>query len=391
MNAGNMQADIWTYDDLIGHALDYMGAATDAQTERFARRAVQLAYSQMKDQRNWTYYYQIGRITTVAPTSTGTISYSNSTRIVTLTGDTWPSWAADGSLVISNVIYPVISRLSDTEILLGEANNPGNDVSAGTSFTFFRDTYTLPVDFGAMDSVYRMSGAPFSLTYLTPGNFLASQVVNVGPSEPLYYTVISDPNRYGVLAIKFRPGPSSIFPFNFVYRRRPRTLRINKNSDGKTSLASASTTVTGFGTSFTADMIGAMARFSDGADNIPTGISGDNPFWLERSITDVTSATSLTIDSVPGQDLTKVAFSISDPVDIESGAMMTYLLREVERQCRAVKRMKVTSPEENAVYELSLRQAMEADSRRFESNSAQAGLLFGSLPLKYGKVLPDTV
>lgn len=384
-----MKADIWTYADLITHALDYLGAATDAQTERFARRAIQLAYQTMQSQQNWTYYYQLGHFNTVAPYSTGTVAYTHSTRTVALTGGTWPTWAADGMIVIDNVPYPVVSRTSGSAVVLADANNPGANVAGGTTYEIFREAYTLPVDFGSMDSLYRMNGSPFSLSYLTPGDFLGNMAFNVGPSEPFYYTITNDPNRYGVLAIRLRPAPSDIFPLSFMYRRRPRSLKVDSYNTGTATVTSASTTLTGIGTSWASNLVGCIVRFAQDNRAVPTGPSGANPCWLERSITAFTSATTMTLDAVPGQNLTAVKYSISDPADMEAGAMSTYLLREVERQCRAVKRMKPASDEETQQYQIALRQAFEADSRRFESRSAGAGLVWGEVPLKYGRVLSD--
>lgn len=385
----SLKADIWTYADAIAHALDYLGAASDAQTERIARRAVQSAYQTLHSQRNWVCYYQLGHVNTVPPYDTGTITYTDATRQLTLTGGTWPSWAADGMVAIGNVAYPVVTRNSDSVLTLASANNPGQDL-ASTTYQIYRESYDLPVDFGAMDALYRMDGMPFSLTYLAPGDFLGNQALNVGPSEPRFYTITNDPNRYSTIMLRFRPAPSDYFPFSFVYRRRPRALRVDGYSDGTVNATSASTTVTGIGTVWASNLVGSIIRFAQNSTQpIPTGLSGANPFWLERSITGVANATSLTIDVQPGEDLTGVKYSIADPVDIEAGSMIVYFLREIERQCRIVKRMKPASPDENTQYEIALKQAFEADSRRFEALSAGAGFKWNPALLKYGQVLPD--
>ena len=374
-----LKADIWCYDDVISHALDYMGAATDAQTERFARRAIQLAYSEMHSKRNWTYYYSTGHINTVAPYSTGTIEYDHTggtyERQVTLTTGTWPAWAADGMLVIDQVPYPVTSRKSATVITLADANNPGADVAALTTYEIYREAYTLPVDFAAMDKLSQMNNSQ-CLDYTTPGSMLAMQTNNVSPANPQYYTITNDPNRHGVLALRLFPAPDQIYPFNFTYRRRPRTLRIDSYSTGTVSITNGSAVLTGNGTAWSSNLVGCMIRFSQGATTAPTGLSGANPFWLERSIVGFTSATEMTLDADPQQSLTSVKYSISDPVDIESGAMVVYFLREVERQCRLVKRMEAVSSED-AQYNMAWVQAIEADSRRFDRTAAGSAIPVG--------------
>lgn len=369
------KADIWCYKDAIAHALDYMGAANDAQTERFARRAVQLAYSNMMSQRNWTYYYHIGSINTVAYYATGTIAYTHSTKTATLTGGTWPSWAADGVLVIDSVPYPVASRTSGSDIVLVDANNPGADVASGTVYSIYRETYTLPVDFGAMDKIYRMNGTNCSMEYLTPGDFIGMKSHSTTVGDPRAFTITSDPNRHGVLAARFHPAPDAAYPLSFMYRRRPRALRVDSYETGTVTTSSASTTITGIGTEWTSSLVGCMIRFAQNSTGeIPTGLSGASPFWLERVVSGYTSATSLTIDAVPGETLTSVKYSISDPVDIESGAMLVYFIREIERQCRAIKRMRPASKEEEEQYALSLQAAFEKDSRRYDRNAAATSL-----------------
>ncbi len=382
-----MKVDVWTYSDAISHALDYMGAATDAQTERFARRAVQLAYSTMMNQRNWTYYYHVGHINTVASYDTGTIEYTHSSKTVTLTGGTWPSWAADGVIVIDSVPYPIASRTDGTSIILVDANNPGANVAALTEFVIYREAYTLPVDFGRMDKVYRMNESS-CLQYMTPGDFIGIQAHEVTTSEPRHYTITSDTNRHGALALRLHPAPDAIYPLNMAYRRRPRSLRIDSYETGTVTTSSASTTLTGIGTSWSSNLVGCMVRIAQNDDAVPTGLSGANPFWLERSIIAYVSPTSLTLDAAPGETLTGVKYSISDPVDIESGAMLVYFIREVERQCRAVKRMKPASEEEQEQYSLSLHAALEADNRRFDRQAAGSGLYV--IPsLSDGPVLDD--
>lgn len=385
-----MKVDIWTYDDLIQHALDYMGAAVDGLTERYARRAIQFAMNEMQSKRTWAYYYQIGHINTVAPYDTGTIEYTHSTKTVTLTGGTFPTWAGDGTINIDQVPYPIVSRTSATALVLADANNPGDDVASGTEYTIYREMFTLPVDFGAMDNIYRMqNGSPFPLDYLNPSEFIGTQAIDITPAEPFFYTITNDPNRHGVLGLRLRPAPVDIYPLNFIYRRRPRMMRVNSFNTGTVTIDAASTTITGAGTAWTSQLIGSILRISEGTDTIPTGLSGASPFWIERSVVDFTSATELVLDAVPGETASGRKYSISDPCDIEPGAMLTYLAREIENQCRAIKRMKPASEEELARYQLSLIQAFEADSRLMQRKSASAARIWPSDSLTWGRVAAD--
>lgn len=78
-----------------------------------------------------------------APYDTGTVAIASG--IVTLTGGTWPSWAADGYLVVDGVGYTVASRTSNSVIVLDDTTVT---VSSGAEYTLQQWQYTLPDDFG---------------------------------------------------------------------------------------------------------------------------------------------------------------------------------------------------------------------------------------------------
>jgi hypothetical protein len=137
---------LYTYHDAIEDLLDWLGVAVDANALRMAKRAILAAYRDIPNARGWAYYMNRARITTVAPYDTGTIAYTHSSRTVTLTDGTWPTWAANGVLTIDNVQYQVTTRTSSSALVLSTNTNPGDDVASGTSYTLAREEYTIPVD-----------------------------------------------------------------------------------------------------------------------------------------------------------------------------------------------------------------------------------------------------
>lgn len=371
--------DLWCYSDLISHALAYTGAATDAQSEGFARRAIQCAVNEMQSARNWACFSSVGQILTVAPYSTGTIEYDHVggayDRLVTLTSGTWPTWAADGILVIDEKTYQVASRASSTQIILSDSMNPGEDVASGTSYTIFRDTYPIPLDCGAVGEVI-LQGQQTILQYMPLATLMPYQANNLTQAQPSCYSLIGDPNRFAALSMRFEPAPDMAYNVKFTYRRRPRQLRVDLYDTGTVSITSGSTTVTGSGTTWTSNMVGSIIRFSSGSTDVPTGIAGASPYVQERSIIGFTSATSMTLDADPQMTLSGVKYSISDPVDIETGAMLTYFLREIERQVRIIRRMKPTQDEEG-YYRTAMMAAFEADSRMHGSRARLSESFFG--------------
>lgn len=356
-----MQLILDTYRDMVDRALDYVGGASDPKSERNARRAVLDAWNEMR--RHWTYFYSTYRISTVAPYLTGTVAYDHTggavERQLTLTGGTWPTWAADGVVGFNNDTYSVASRISDTVLRLAVNSNPGADTASGLSYQLWRDTYPLPVDFVSMGEV---SNDTTVLNYSTPGDIVARQRSSSTPGSLSCFTIKGDPRRYGALAIQFLPAPDSAASVNFSYQRRPRQMNVLGYTTGTVSTTSGLTTLTGSGTTFNASMVGAVIRLAENSLAVPTGPDGASPFYLERTVAAYTDATTLALDADPGVTLSGVAYCISDPLDIEPGAMRNYFVREVERQMRMLLRMEPTSTEERQ-YTQTLLAAKEMDAR----------------------------
>jgi hypothetical protein len=104
----------------------------------------------------WSFLKPVTSITTDAPYSTGTITIVAGT--VTLASGTWPTWAADGNLNVSNTSYTVASRTSDSVIVLDDTTATA---AAGTTYSLLHNDYDLPDTFGALEgplTFYSQSG-----------------------------------------------------------------------------------------------------------------------------------------------------------------------------------------------------------------------------------------
>lgn len=369
-----MNIQLVAYKDLIDHVLDYYGAATGPENERFARRAVLAAMRELANSRRWSYYLNRLRITTNASQTEGTVAYDHTggtyERQLTLTDSTFPTWANLGFVIINDVPYEVAEWKTTTVVTLSASSNPGEDV-ASTTYTLARDTYVLPADFVAAEELINVGNA-FALSYQHPGEWLTSQRTNHGPATPRIFTITGDPNYFGSMAIRLFPAPDDDYVIDGIYHRRPRQLSIDEYETGTVTTSSASTTVTGSGTSWTSDMVGSIIRFSSDAITNPTGPEGSSPYHIERVIASYTSATSIDLDAAPGETLTSVKYSISDPVDVEAGSMLTFLQRECERQARILRRMNATKDEERQYAEARI-MAWEADSRSFARRAMGEG------------------
>ena len=373
-----------TFSDALDRVVDFLGSNASPDGIRAAKRAVLDAYRQLSSERHWHYFYTRGRITTAAPQSTGTITYVHTggtyERQLTLTSATWPTWARYGVVVISNTPYEVAERKSSTVLTLSVNSNPGADVAAGTTYSISRDTYPLPTDFQSLDALTAIGSSSVYPEYVHPRNWLTQQRIQTSPGTPRLYTIMGEPNYMGALALRFFPGPDAALTFDFVYSRRARPILINEYKTGTVTTTASSATVTGSGTTFSSNHIGSILRVYD-ATNYPTGLAGAYPALAEKVITDVASATSLTVDSNFDTAYSAVKYLITDPIDVEEGAMLDAFHRCCELHASFNKKQKDRA-DVAAVYQQALRLAFEADSR-VVSPRAPGMAVHGRLPLKY--------
>lgn len=374
-----------TFADLLDHAHAYLGANPDRPATAGARRAVQTAYQTLPTRHPWKHLQTIGRIVTVAPYSTGTVEYDHTggtyERQVTLTGGAWPAWAADGVLVINDVPYDVSARKSGTVLTLPATQNPGDDVAAGTSYTLYRDTYEMPTDYMSGDRMVLDTCGSY-LLYKDGGDFAGLRRRNTGPAKPETFSVAWGQGEGASLSCRFWPAPDAVYPVDFQYKRRPRSLALDRIEAGTVSVTASSATVTGVGTAFTAAMIGSVIRVAYDGTTSPTGLDGASPYAEERVIESVTSRTSLGVSEAFAGTLSAVKYVISDPADIDPDATGPLLLREIERQCRLGSRLKAVDGEE-AEYRRELDRARAADNRYTGPQAAGASGFYGRLPLRY--------
>jgi hypothetical protein len=365
------RVELITWSDLVEHLTDWMGANPSGEARRDAKRASLSALRATANAHGWSYYLTRGRLNTVASYATGTVSYDHTggmfERLVALASGTWPSWAAQGTLMINDVTYEVAERKSDTQITLSTNSNPGADVASTNAWTIYRDTFPLPTNFQSMGELFIATHARL-LGWEHPSSWLARQRVYRGTSIPSTYTVLGETNYQNVLSIAFYPPPDQVYAVDYIYKRHPRPLRVESEISGKVSVGVGSTAVTGTGTAFASSMVGSVIRVGD-ASTVPTARWGNAPAADERLVTAVASATSLTVDSGWSVVANGVKYVISDPVDIHVGSMLTALLRRAELETGHA-RNKRDRAELEVAAQRELLMAREADARNMKEERA---------------------
>lgn len=354
---------VMTFADAIQRAVAFLRGGGDSYAQDEIFQAVQSAYMEVWQARNWKYLWTYGRINTVEPYQEGTIEYDAGTRQVTLSGGTWPDWARYGTIRVANVLYNVAEKVSSTVVTLEAAQAPTESIAAGTSYTLFRAIYTLPADF---QRVFGFSAEDHwcDLRLVDLREWMRWQRQTRSTGTPTSVAIGPDPDVLGQFAIYLYPAPQAARSIDFMYLRKARPLMISGEAEAHsqgTITANGTTTITGTGTLFSDAMVGSILRIGTG-NKVPQSWGSRNPPWDERVIVAVNSPTSITVDAnVPA--ISGVKYVVSDPVDLDESlinyfdaAIKRQLMLHQNREWQELRGLEV-------LYDSAKRSAFEADNR----------------------------
>jgi hypothetical protein len=361
---------------MVEHLLGMKGLNAGSEADRRAKSAVLQALQEIANAHNWTYLYQHTRLNLSEPYSTGTITFQVSAGTypnqVTLASGTWPAWAEHGILRIAELNYTIDRRVSDSIVTLTSATAPAANIAALTTYTLYRDTYTLPEDFVAGDRAYA-EGSWGALEYIPPSGILqATRYSSNSSNAPHWFTILGDPQMPNRLALKLYPYPDTANTIDFIYKRRPRQVTIFDYTAGTVTVdasAGATRTITGSSTAWQAQMLGSVIRVYSSNQAHPTSLVGQYPYVVERNVSVVDSATGITTDDTMDDSYSAVRYRISDPIDIEDGIMMEAFRRCCEKEMDILCQSKEQSRSQ-ALYTQAIIRAKEADSRQFRHGAA---------------------
>lgn len=344
------------YSDLIDYLMyNAQGGAIDPE-QRDYRTAIIQAVKEVSLSREWKYYSTHGRIDVVAPVSTGTVTSSGA--VVTLSGSTWPTWADHGRLQVGDVVYPVRSVSSNTVLTLEDAPITA---FAADEYTLYQSVYALPNDFAGMFTPINELSMYFG-EYMQPQAWLRAERTSNYSGPARSWSLMADPRQPGRWAIVLRPYPAEAATVDFIYYRHHGRLRLTGKEGtsraGTLALTSGSSTATGTGSSFAANMVGSFLRVGD-ATYHPDGDGGLHPFTEQYLITGYTNATTVTIYPAAITTVSGVKYIVSDPVDAWVG-MHNAVLRCCEKWLATAR----GKGQEQAIsnYRDALNLAFEADA-----------------------------
>lgn len=174
---------------------------------------------------DWSFLRPTTTLTTSAPYSTGTLTIVAG--VCTLAGGTFPSWAADGELIVDGETYTVSTRDSGSQITLDDTSVAA---SAGETYQLIRPIITLPDDFGGLISPLTWQPGQANWTTL-------KQISEFGVRDRRQYSdVVEAPCRFAIrpktltaatgqrFEMMFDPAPDAAYIFTYTYRVRPNTL-----------------------------------------------------------------------------------------------------------------------------------------------------------------------
>lgn len=321
--------------------------------------SVNQAYRWIGSVMPWSYLHRRTQIVTNAPYNTGTIAYTASTRVLTLTGGTWPAWTINGLILINSNVYAVQQVTDSTHIILQQNRSPVVNVTSGTTYNLVQQEYLLPVDYVRTEEVVPI-GQWWWIRERAPTSMLETARLFSNPSRPWEFTVRGSLQVYGRMAMELMPPPDANYTIDVAYFAQPRqrTLPYEYTAGVVSNTGSA---VTGTGTAFTQSMVGCRLRQGT-VNNAPVGEFGELGSTIENTIQSVQSATTLTLYDAPPVNNSGVLFVIDDPVDFDRGCMDEAFCRMCEYQFAALSQLDDRAARQTAAYE-ALQRARAMDVR----------------------------
>ena len=323
--------DLYTRGDLLQSVQDRCEPQGDRNL-RLLRTACRDAYRDIPKCHDWKYLRRQFQFVTNAPYSTGSVEYTQATRTLTLTSGTWPAWAESGWVRISSVNHLVARRVDSTTLILDTDMNPGEDLAAGTSYQLFQQDYLIPLNSGTIHRVVNSANQ----RQLMPIDASASPTPFIGATSPgivQWYTTVgaSGLKNMGRRVMRLFPPPAAATVVTMSYDAHPRNWVLpSPFKMGTVSISSGGTTLTLTDAVWPTGIEGCLVRLCGDPGMLvePTGPDGENPAAFASFVRSRTSDTVIELWTAADVAYSGVYFSLDDPLDIETSAMLPWLRAE---------------------------------------------------------------
>lgn len=323
-----------TVADMITHLFTQLNTARGGTLEGKVRTAVLGGWSRLMAAHRWKYFHRSGSISLQASQTAGTVDYSTSTRLVTLTGATWPANVTAHQIKLGNDWFPIFRRISSTVIELWTGRGPVEDLD-DSSYVLQQVMYPLPADVGDIMQVFEGQSNMPVLRLSLLETHVVHEGYNWSPQLPTTYALCGDtttPNRWS-LWIPTQLANAVNLQYFYV-ARRPMDVLVEETR----GLASIANGVVTFSDSIvTPRWDGAVLRLGINDTDLPTGSFGAlqqsdlvyNDAAYETRVVQIISANSVRVSDTT-TSLTDVAYTASSHIDVSGGPMVVLLQRLIE-------------------------------------------------------------
>ncbi len=215
--AASSTATSVTATSLWQYAKRMMKDAVGAKADQEAKEIVDDALSQIATSRKWPYLETVGAISVSAAYTTGTIALTQGSAVVTLTGGTFPTWAASGSIYGSNgQEMPVLTRDSGTQVTLKTAWAETSIVA--DAYSIAQHNYALPADLLIFETLTWGTQWPYGTDPVSAATLALSKNFWVAGTPRAYQYAIANGQ------IQLWPFPTEAHIGNVTYFRKPANL-----------------------------------------------------------------------------------------------------------------------------------------------------------------------
>ena len=174
---------------------------------------------------DWSFLHPIADVSTTAPYDTGTITVTAG--VVTLTGGTFPTWAANGVLQVNNRYYSVASRNSATQVTL---DTTSVTVATASGYKLARPEIPLDESFDSVTNDSDLTYYPSPDCWYPPVKWrhdaTIRQLEGTNPEfdRPVFYsvrTVRFDPTVGSRKVLALYPTPDQAYTLRVPMHLRP--------------------------------------------------------------------------------------------------------------------------------------------------------------------------
>ena len=129
----------------VGHYLFGIRTGFSADQESDIMDCINDGLRRVYSVREWSFFRPVVDIVTNAPYDTGAVTIASG--VVTLSGGTFPSWAASGTLMVNDNYYSVASRDSDTQVTLDYTSVT---IASASDYQLAQPELPMPTGFDAV-------------------------------------------------------------------------------------------------------------------------------------------------------------------------------------------------------------------------------------------------